>query len=108
MDCRDHGRSNYLLAPTVRRSELTPGGDDQALRSLLHNLLGFADRHVSIRNGFAERLGITGGQYTILPGVACLQGCGATTVQAVAGHLHSDPAYVEVETNRLVNGGFLD
>ena len=92
---------------TVSRPEILVNGSDAQFRALLHGVLAFAARLQAVRDGFANLLGLTGIQYTILISIRHLQTEGEVTVGAVADHLHLSGAFVTTETGKLLRAGFI-
>jgi DNA-binding MarR family transcriptional regulator len=86
---------------TVTRPQLLINGSDHEFRRLVHGLLSYLAIHTSIRDGYAEILGLGGQQYTIL---LCIRHLGATTpvsVRTVADQLRLSGSFITVETNKL-------
>lgn len=98
---------NPLRRPTVTKSELMPGGDDQMFRTFIHDFLAFSARVDQCRAGFGDRLGISGIAYTTLISVAHLQGPEGVGVSRIAEHLHLSGAFVTIEVSKLVKAGLL-
>lgn len=86
---------------TVTRPQLLVNGSDQEFRRLVHGLLSYLAIHTSIRDGYAEILGLAGQQYTIL---LCIRHLGTTTpvsVRTIADQLRLSGSFITVETNKL-------
>ena len=92
---------------TVSRPELLVNGSDARFRGFVHGMLAFAARLEAVRDGFADFLGLTGIQYTILISISHLQRAGEVTVGAVAEHLHLSGAFVTIETGKLFSLGLI-
>jgi DNA-binding MarR family transcriptional regulator len=92
---------------TISRPEMLSKGSDAGFRALVHGLLAFAARLEAIRDGFAELVGLTGIQYTILISIGHLQSDGDVTVGSVADHLHISGAFVTNETGKLLRLGLI-
>ena len=93
---------------TTARPELTPDGTGERFRHLVNDLLTIAVRMDAVRGRFAELVGVTPPQYTILVTVAQLAGTpGVATVRAVAEHMHVSGAFVTAETGKLAKKGLL-
>jgi DNA-binding MarR family transcriptional regulator len=92
---------------TVSKSELLVNGSDSQFRALLHGVLAFAARLQAVRDGFADLLGLTGIQYTILISIRHLQAEGDVTVGAIADQLHLSGAFVTTETGKLLRAGLI-
>lgn len=95
------------LPLTIASQALLREGSDRAFRQFVHGLLAFTARLHAIRNGFAELIGLTGAQYTILISVAHLEKDDEVGISAIAEHLHLSGAFVTIETNRLIKKGLL-
>ena len=96
------------LPLTVSRPALLEKGGDRRFRSLVHDLLSFADQIVSIRNGLARQLYLSGMQYTILTTVAWLQADRSAVPSEIARCLHLSESFVGGEAARLVELGILE
>jgi DNA-binding MarR family transcriptional regulator len=92
---------------TVSKPELLVNGSDSQFRALLHGVLAFAARLQAVRDGFADLLGLTGIQYTILISIRHLQTEGDVTVGAIADQLHLSGAFVTTETGKLLRAGLI-
>lgn len=92
---------------TVSRPELLRDGSDQAFRAMVHDVLGFAARIQQVRNRFGGLLSLSGSQYTVLVALSQLQGQDGVGVNTLAEHLHLSGAFVTIEVNKLVAGGFV-
>lgn len=97
---------------TVSRPELLRDGCDRAFRDMLHHLLAFAGRLDKLRDGFADMVGLSGVQYSILMTVARLNeivgpndGVG---IAAVAERLHLSGAFVTTAVNGLLAEGLVN
>ena len=91
-----------MAAPlTVSRPELLRNGTDDAFRQFVHNLLAFSTQLQTVRSGFAEMIGLSGIQYTILITVAHLDENNGIGVNKIAGHLSLSGAFITVETAKL-------
>lgn len=93
---------------TVSRDALIVDGSDLMFREMLHNLLAFSARLEQIRGGFANLIGLSGPQYTILITVQQLSQLGDVGVGHVAEHLALTPAFVTKETKNLLKLGVLE
>lgn len=86
---------------TATRPQLLVDGSDHEFRRLVHGLLAYLAIHTSIRDGYAEILGLGGQQYTIL---LCIRHLGVTapvSVRTIADHLRLSGSFITVETNKL-------
>ena len=77
---------------------LIDGTDDQ-FRQLIHNMVAFSGRLLSVRDGFGTLIGITGIQYSILISIAYQKP--KVTINKVAAHLHLSGPFVTIETGKL-------
>jgi DNA-binding MarR family transcriptional regulator len=91
-----------MAAPlTTSRPELLVGKSDDQFRQLVHRLLAFSTRLEAVRSGFAQVLGLSAIQYTILVTVAHLAGQKGVGVKAIAKHLSLTGAFITIETGKL-------
>ncbi|MBL4601741.1 MAG: MarR family transcriptional regulator [Emcibacteraceae bacterium] len=95
------------LPLTVTRPELIINGSDDSFRELVHASLAFASRLQSVREGYAEIIGLTGPQYTILISVGHLHNHGKLGVKKLAEHLCQSGTFVTTEVNKLVSAGLV-
>ena len=86
---------------TVSRSALLVDGSDGEFRKLVHGLFAFLAAHESVRDGYADLVGLTGPQYSMLLCIRHLGAAGPVAVRDVAGHLGYSGSHVTVETNKL-------
>lgn len=100
--------SPALSPVTTARPELTGDGTGERFRQLVNDLLTIAARMDTVRGRFADLIGVTPPQYTVLVTVAQLEGAlGGATVRAVADHMHVSGAFVTAETGKLAAKGYL-
>ncbi len=93
---------------TTARAELTADGTGERFRQFVSDLLTIAVRMDVVRARFAELMGVTPPQYTILVTVAHLESAaGGAAVRAVAEHMHVSGAFVTAETGKLAQKGLL-
>jgi DNA-binding MarR family transcriptional regulator len=93
---------------TTARAELMTDGTGERFRHLVNDLLTIAVRMDAVRERFAQLVGVTPPQYTILVTIAQLEGAGgAATVRALAEHTHVSGAFVTAETGKLARLGLL-
>jgi len=92
---------------TVSRPELLEDGGDAAFRSLVHDSLAFAARLQAVRDGYAQIVGVTGPQYTILISIAHMGRNGPVSVTTVADHLRLSGSFVTNEVGKLVARGLI-
>ena len=87
---------------TVTRPELLVDGSDREFREMVHHALAFSARLESLRAGYANVLGLSGVEYTILIAIAHLQDEREVGVSAIAEHLMLAGPFVTSEVNKLV------
>lgn len=93
---------------TISRDALLVDGGDQVFRKLVHALFAFNVRHVMIRDGHANRIGLAGTEYTILISIAHLSLDGPVNVKSVAEHLHVTTGFITNTTRKLQNRGLVE
>ncbi len=93
---------------TVSRPELLVKGSDREFREMVHHALAFSARLESLRAGYANVLGLSGVEYTILISIAHLENEKEVGVSAIAEHLMLAGPFVTSEVNRLVAKGLVD
>lgn len=86
---------------TVSRKQLLVNGSDHEFRRLVHGLFAFLAIHTSIRDGYAQTLGLGGQQYTILLCIRHLAATKPVSVRTIADHLRLSGSFITVETNKL-------
>jgi DNA-binding MarR family transcriptional regulator len=86
---------------TVSRPELLVNGSDHEFRRLVHGLFSFLAIHTSIRDCYAEQLGLGGPQYTILLCIRHLAATKPVSIRTIADHLRLSGSFITVETNKL-------
>ncbi|HEY2135049.1 MAG TPA: MarR family transcriptional regulator [Xanthobacteraceae bacterium] len=101
------GGTTFVLPPTVTREALLERGSDRRFRSLVSDLLTIATRMEMVREHLGRRMGISGPQYSVLVGVAHLQGDSGVSVGALAQALHVSSAFIAVETGKLARLGLV-
>ncbi len=99
-------RTNALPL-SVGRPELLVDGGDGLFRRLIYDMFTVSVRMQKVRDAIAERMGLTGPQYTILMAVGQLAGESGVTVTAVAQHLHVSGAFATVEIGKLARLGLV-
>lgn len=92
---------------TVTREELLVDGSDDAFRAMVHAALAFSARLTSIRDGYAQFVGLTGPQYTILVSIQHLQDTRDIGIKHVADHLSLSGTFVTTETGKLEEAGLV-
>src|SRR5215469_785697 len=86
---------------------LLRGGTDRSFQRLLFDLFTLAERLERVRVHVASRIGLSGPQYSLLRGVAALQGNEGVSIGVLAEHLHVTSAFVAVQSGVLVQRGLL-
>ena len=92
---------------TVGRDELLVNGSDREFRRLVNALFPLLALHTSVRNGYAELLGLTGPAYSILLCIRTLNDNGPVNVRTIADQLRFSGSFITVETNGLERKGFV-
>lgn len=93
---------------TTARPALMADGTGERFRRLVSDLFTIGARMDAVRGRFAELVGVTPPQYTILVTVAQMEGArGGAPVRAVADHMHVSGAFVTAETGKLAKKGLL-
>ncbi|HEY7607629.1 MAG TPA: MarR family transcriptional regulator [Alphaproteobacteria bacterium] len=83
-------------------------GTGERFRQLVNDLLTIAARMDAVRARFAQLVGVTPPQYSILVTVAQLDGGEAgATVRAVAEHMHVSGAFITAESGKLARKGLI-
>src|SRR5688572_22918562 len=102
-------RATKQRAPlTISRPELLIDGSDAHFRRLVHNLFAFGARHEAIRAGHANRIGLTGIEYTFLVSIAHLEDEGDVSVKQLAEHLHLSGPFATTMVGKLIQRGLVD
>ena len=92
---------------SVSTPALLRGGTDRTFQRLLFDLFTIAERLERVRVHVASRIGLSGPQYSLLRGVAALQGNEGVSIGVLAEHLHVTSAFVAVQSGVLVQRGLL-
>ena len=93
---------------TVTRPELLVNNSDGEFRNLINHLLAFSGLLETIRNGFAEYIGLSGIQYTILVCIAHLdEQHKGVSIKSIANHLALSGAFITIETGKLDGQGLV-
>jgi DNA-binding MarR family transcriptional regulator len=95
------------LLATVSRSALLERGGDRRFRQLVYDLLTISVRMETVRTHLAQRIGITGPQYSVLAAIAQFQGVDGVSVGKVAEVLHVSSAFITAETRQLERLGLI-
>lgn len=95
------------LPLSVTRPEILIDGSDREFRRLIHRMLIGQARLAAVRECIAERIGVSGTQYTMLMSVLHLQGAAGVSIGALADYLEVTGPHVTGIVGRLVAGGFV-
>lgn len=104
---KDRGANNAHAPLTVTRDELLVDGRDDEFRAMVHAALAFTARLHAIRDGYAELVGLSGPQYTILVSIEHLQNEDDIGVKQLADHLSLSGTFVTTETKKLEEAGYV-
>ena len=93
---------------TITRQELLVNNSDADFRYLVHHLLALSGVMESIRIRFAEYIGLSGIQYTILVCIAHLDTeHNGVSIKNIAKHLALSGAFITIETGKLNKQGLV-
>jgi DNA-binding MarR family transcriptional regulator len=95
------------LPLSVTRPEILIDGSDREFRRLIHRMLIGQARLAAVRECIAERIGVSGTQYTMLMSVLHLQGTAGVSITALADYLEVTGPHVTGIVGKLVVGGFV-
>jgi DNA-binding MarR family transcriptional regulator len=95
------------LPLSVTRPEILIDGSDREFRRLIHRMLIGQARLAVVRECIAERIGVSGTQYTMLMSVLHLQGTAGVSITALADYLEVTGPHVTGVVGKLVAGGFV-
>ena len=95
------------LPLSVTRPEILIDGSDREFRRLIHRMLIGQARLAAVRECIAERIGVSGTQYTMLMSVLHLQGNVGVSITALADYLEVTGPHVTRIVGKLVAGGFV-
>jgi DNA-binding MarR family transcriptional regulator len=95
------------LPLSVTRPEILVDGSDREFRRLIHRMLIGQARLAAVRECIAERIGVSGTQYTMLMSVLHLQGTAGVSIGALADYLEVTGPHVTGIIGKLVAGGFV-
>ena len=95
------------LPLSVTRPEILIDGSDREFRRLIHRMLIGQARLDVVRECIAERIGVSGTQYTMLMSVLHLQGTAGVSITALADYLEVTGPHVTGIVGKLVAGGFV-
>lgn len=92
---------------TITQEACLVDGSDAEFRQLIHAMVAFSARLLSVRDGFGTLIGLSGIQYSILVSIAHHKSRTKLTVNRVASHLHLSGAFVTIETGKLQKLGLI-
>ena len=95
------------LPLSVTRPEILLDGSDREFRRLIHRMLIGSARLEVVRESIAERIGVSGTQYTMLMSVLHLQGPAGISIGALADYLEVTGPHVTGVVGKLAASGFL-
>jgi DNA-binding MarR family transcriptional regulator len=104
---RRTGSRQAGLPVTVSAQALLVNGSDRRFRVLVYDLLTIAARMNAVREHFAQLMGLSGPQYSVLMAISQYQVHGRATVGALARLLHVSSAFIATETGKLVRVGLI-
>jgi DNA-binding MarR family transcriptional regulator len=82
-------------------------GSDREFRRLIYRMIITESRLVEIRKAIAARVGVTGGQYTILMAILQLQGASGVSIGALAEYFEVSGAHITGEIRKLAALGMV-
>ena len=98
----------FAFPKTATRPELIVDGSDAELRRLLYDITALAERIEQMRSTFAQEIGVTKPQYSVLLHIAQHQGEQGITAGEIASALYVSRAHVTKETAVLIDLGLLE
>lgn len=93
---------------TITRKSCLVDGSDAEFRKLIHAMMAFSARLLTIRDGFGTLISLSGIQFSILISIAHHSVNNKLTVNMVASHLHLSAAFVTIETGKLMKKGIIN
>lgn len=102
----DDFAADAALPLSVTQPEILVDGSDRDFRRLIHRMLIGSARLGAVRESIAERIGVTGTQYTMLISVLHLQGTSGVSIGALADYLEVTGPHVTGVIGALVASGF--
>jgi DNA-binding MarR family transcriptional regulator len=103
----DEAAAREVLPLSITRPEIVIDGSDREFRRLIHRMLIGAVRLDAVRESIAERIGVSGTQYTMLMSVLHLQGAAGISIGGLADYLEVTGPHVTAIVNKLVAHGFV-
>ena len=92
---------------SISRPEILVDGSDGDFRRLIHRMLIGSARLSAVRDAIADRIGVSGANYTMLMSVLRLQGAAGVSISALADYLEVSGPYVTGVINKLSEQGFV-
>jgi DNA-binding MarR family transcriptional regulator len=99
--------ADSALPLSVTRPEILVDGSDREFRRLIHRMLIGSARLAAVRECIAERIGVSGTQYTMLMAVLRLQGSAGISITELAGYLEVTGPHVTGVIGKLAAQGFV-
>lgn len=93
---------------TITSEAMLRDGSDFAYRQFVQDCIAFSARLLTVRDGYARVMGVSGPQYMIMISVAHLGKKGDVTISEIAKHLHQSSSFVTNETNKLVRENLVE
>jgi MarR family transcriptional regulator, organic hydroperoxide resistance regulator len=100
-------RAERRLPLSISRPALLIDGADREFRRLIYRMIITESRLVDIRKAIAQRVGVTGTQYTMLMAILHLQGDQGISVGDLADYLEVTGPHITGEIRKLVAKGFV-
>ena len=101
-------RTMIETAAPVRRGITRASKPDPELRTLVHSMLAVSDLFQTIREVFAQHLGLNGLRYEIVMAIAHLDDDGGAPIGAVAKLLQRSATLITIECAVLVRDGMIE
>ncbi|CAH1655160.1 hypothetical protein CHELA1G11_10901 [Hyphomicrobiales bacterium] len=102
-DRRGRGH-DFPPASTSLEPFLQHGSDDE-FRAMIYNFIAFSTMMLQAREAFAERIGVSAPQYSI---IVAIGEAGRTTVGGIAERLHVSSPFVTAEVGKLIKRGIVE
>ena len=99
--------ADSTLPLSVTRPEILVDGSDREFRRLIHRMLIGSARLAAVRECIAERIGVSGTQYTMLMAVLRLQGSAGISITELADYLEVTGPHVTGVIGKLAAQGFV-
>lgn len=99
--------ADQRLPLSISRPAFLVDGADGEFRRLIYRMIITESRLIDIRKAIAQRVGVTGTQYTMLMGILHLQGDQGISVGDLANYLEVTGPHITGEIRKLVAKGFV-